>query len=36
MEDKLIERKQLIDKQREVRPEIRNWEWSATNAGKPA
>jgi xylulose-5-phosphate/fructose-6-phosphate phosphoketolase len=34
--DKLIERKQCIDKYGEDLPEICHWTWGATNAGKPA
>jgi xylulose-5-phosphate/fructose-6-phosphate phosphoketolase len=34
LKDKLIEHKQYIDKYGEDLPEVRNWKWGATNAGK--
>jgi xylulose-5-phosphate/fructose-6-phosphate phosphoketolase len=36
LKDKLIEHKQYIEKYGEDLPEIRNWKWGATNAGKLA
>jgi len=34
LKDKLIERKQYIDKDGKDLPEIRNWKWDATSEGK--
>ena len=36
LKDKLIEHRQPINKYGEELPEIRNWKWDETNAGKPA
>ena len=35
LKDKLIEHKQYIDKYGRDLPEIRDWQWGATNTSKP-